>query len=66
MRVDDDGYSLHVFHIRYRQNFTASQPIELGNKFDGVVPSDINCYALVLTNELVSIGSDGQDHFGLI
>ena len=46
--------------------FTASQPIKLEFKFDGVVSNDINEYALVLANKLVSIGSDGQRHFDSI
>ena len=66
VRADDVGYNLFVFDIRYQQNFTASQPIKVELKFDIVVPNDINGYALVLTNNLVSIGSDGQRHFDLI
>ena len=60
------GYNLYVFDIRYQKNFTNSQPIEVEFKFEGVVPNDINGYALVLTNKLVSISSDGQRHFDLI
>ena len=60
------GYNLYVFDIRYQQNFTASQPLEVEFKFDGVVPNDINGYAWVLTNNLVSVSSDGQSHFDLI
>ena len=41
------GYNLYVFDIRYQKNFTNSQPI----KKEGVVPNDINGYALVLTNK---------------
>ena len=48
------------------RHFTASQPIEVEFKFDGVVSKDINGYALVLTNKLVSISSDGQRHVDLI
>ena len=53
-------------NIRHQQNFTASQPIKLEFKFDGVVPNDRNGYSLVLTNKLVSVSSDGQLHFDLI
>ena len=60
------GYNLYVFDIRYQKNFTNSQPIKVEYKFEGVVPNDINGYALVLTNKLVSISSDGQRHFDLI
>ena len=64
--ANDNGYNLYVFDIRYQKNFTNSQPIKVEFKFDGVVPNDINGYALVLTNKLVSISSDGQRHFDLI
>ena len=63
---DDVGYNLYVLDLRYQQNFTAFQPIKVEFKFDGVVPNDINGYALVLTNKLVSISSDGQKHFDLL
>ena len=64
--ANDVGYNLYVFDIRYQKDFTNSQPIKVEFKFDGVVPNDINGYALVLTNKLVSISSDGQRHFDLI
>ena len=66
IRADDVGYNLYVFDIRYQQNFSASQPVKVEFEFDGVVPNDINGYALVLTNKLVSISSVGQRHFDLI
>ena len=66
IRVDDVGYSLYVFDKRYQQNFTASQPIKIEFKIDGVVPNGKNGYALVLTKKLLSISSDGQRHFDLI
>ena len=62
----DVGHKLFVFDIRCQQSFTASQPIKVEIKFDGVVPIDINGYALVLTNNLVSISGDGQKHFDLL
>ena len=64
--ANDIGYKLYVFGIRYQKNFTNSQPIKVEFKVEGVVPNDINGYALVLTNKLVSISSDGQRHFNLI
>ena len=64
--ANDIGYNLYVFDIRYQKNFTNSQPIKVEFKFDGVVPNNINGYALVLTNKLVSISGDGQRHFDLI
>ena len=76
-RFDDDfissnagvvelGCNIYVFDIRYQQKFTASQPIKVEFKFDGVVPNDIIGYALVLTNKMVIKSSDGQRHFDLI
>ena len=66
VRADNVGYNLYVFYIRYQENFTKSQPIKVEFKFDGVVPNDINGYALVLTNKLVSISGDGDCHLDLI
>ena len=66
VRSDDVGYNLYVFAIRYQQNSTASQPIKLEIKTEGVVPNDIKEYALVLKNKLVSVSSDRQQHFDLI
>ena len=63
--ANDIGYNLYVSDIRYQKNFTNSQPINVEFKFEGVVPNDINGYALVLTNKLVSLSSDGQRHFDL-
>ena len=62
----DVGYNLYAFDIPYQKNYTASQPIKVEKKIDGVVPNIVNGYALVLTNKLVSISSDGQRHFDLI
>ena len=64
--ANDVGYNLYAFDIRYQKNYTASQLIKKEFKFDGVLRNDINAYALVLTNKLVSISSDGQSHFDLI
>ena len=66
VRAADVGYNLYVFDIRYQKNYTASQPIKVEFKFDGVVPNNVNGYALVLANKLVSISSDGQRHFDLV
>ena len=66
VRADDVVYNLYVFDIRRQQNFTAAQPIEVEFTFDGVAPHDVNGYAFVLTNKLVSKISDGQWHFDLI
>ena len=59
------GYNIYAFDIRYQKNFESSQPIKVEFKFDGVVPAGIYGYALVLTNRLISISSDGQRMFDL-
>ena len=58
--------NIYVFDIRFRENFTAAQPVEVEVKFGGFVPNDIIGYALVLSNNLVCVGGDGQRHFNLI
>ena len=62
---DNIGYNIYAFDIRYQKNFESSQPIKVEFKFDGVIPADIYGYALVITNKLVSISSDGQRMFDL-
>ena len=64
--ANDIGYDLYVFDKRYQKNFTISQPIKVEFEFEGVVSNDFNGYALVLTNKLVSVSSDGQRHFDSI
>ena len=59
------GYNIYAFDIRYQKNFESSQPFKVEFKFDGVVPAGIYGYALVLTNRLISISSDGQRMFDL-
>ena len=59
-------YILYAFHIRYQKNFESAQPIKVEFKYSGNVDAGIYGYALVLTNRLVSISSDGQRHFDLI
>ena len=59
------GYNIYAFDIQYQKNFESSQPIKVEFKFDGVVPVGIYGYALVLTNRLISISSDGQRMFDL-
>ena len=63
---DKVGYKLYVFDIRFQKNFTAFQPIKIEFKCPENVPAGICGYALVLTNEKNSFGSDGQRHFVLI
>ena len=60
------GNFSYVSDIRYQQKVTVSQPNTIEIKFDGGGLYDINGYALVLTNKLVSIVSGGQQIFDLI
>ena len=62
---DNIGYNIYAFDIRYQKNFESSQPIKVEFKFDGAIPAGIYWYALVLTNKLISISSDGQRMFDL-
>ena len=59
------GYNIDAFDIRYQKNFESSQPKKVEYKFDGVIPAGIYGYALVLTNKLISITSDGQRMFDI-
>ena len=59
------GYNIYAFDIRYQKDFESSQPLKVEFKFDGVVPAGIYGYALVLTNKLISISSDGHRMFDL-
>ena len=63
--VNEIGYNIYAFNIRYQKIFESSQPIKVEVIFDGVVPAGIYGYALVLTNKLISISSDGQRLFDL-
>ena len=59
---------LQFIYFRYRisTKFHSFPTIKDEFKFDGDVLNDINGYGPVLTNKLVSVGSDGQKHFILI
>ena len=59
------GYNIHVFDIRYQKNYQSGQSVKVEVKLDKIVPAGIYGYALVLTNRLVSISSDGQRMFDL-
>ena len=56
---DNIGYNLYVFDIRYQKKFESAQPMKVEFMFSENVPAGIYGYALVLTNILVSISSDG-------
>ena len=60
------GYNIYAFDIRYQKNFENAQPIKIEFKFSENNNAGIYGYALVLTNKLISITSDGQRMFDLI
>ena len=59
------GYNIYAFDIRYQKNFENSQPVKVEFKFSENIAAGIYGYALVLTNRLTSISSDGQRMFDL-
>ena len=59
------GYNIYAFDIRYRKNFENAQPVKVEFIFSENIPAGIYGYALVLTNRLASITSDGQRMFDL-
>ena len=54
------GYNIYAFDIRYQKNFENSQPVKVEFKFLENIAAGIYGSALVLTNKLASISSDGQ------
>ena len=64
--INDFGFIFFVFDMRYQKNLEAAQPYKVEFKFSKDVPVGIYGYALVLTNKLVSISSDGQKPFDSI
>ena len=63
--VNNMGYNIYAFDIRYQKNFENAQPVKVEFKFPENINVGIYGYALVLTNKLASISSDGQRHFDL-
>ena len=59
------SYNIYVFDIRYQKNFENSQPVKVEFKISENIAAGIYGYALVLTNRLASISSDGQRMFDL-
>ena len=53
------GYNIYAFDLRYQKNFENAQPVKVEFKFSENIPAGIYGYALVLTNRLASITSDG-------
>ena len=54
------GYNIYAFDLRYQKNFENAQPVKVEFKFSENFNAGIYGYALVLTNKLISISSDGQ------
>ena len=63
---NDIGYNIYAFDIRYQKSFENAQPVKVEFKFSENINAGIYGYALVLTNRLVSITSDGQRMFDLV
>ena len=63
---NDIGYNFYVFDIKYQKDLESAQTIKVEKKISGNVPAGIYGYALLLTNKVVSINSDGQRHFDSI
>ena len=59
------GYNIYAFDIGYQKNFENSQPVKVEFKISENIAAGIYGYALVLTNRLASISSDGQRMFDL-
>ena len=64
--VNNIGYNIYAFDIRYQKNFENAQPVKVEFKFSENIPAGIYGYALVFTNKLISISSDGQRMFDLV
>ena len=61
------SYNFYVFDLSKQKDIIAFQPIRLEFKFIAAFAvADYVAYALVLTQKLISISSDGQKHFDLI
>ena len=60
------GYNIHDFDIRYQKNYQSGKSVKVEFKLDKIIPAGVNGYALVLTNRLVRIRSDGQRMLDLV
>ena len=59
------GYNIYAFDIRYQKIFENAQPVKVEFKFSENIDAGVYGYALVWTNRLISITSDGQRMFDL-
>ena len=62
------GYSFIVFGIRHHPEYSSAQPVKIRFDFRPAVPAATNLkvYALLLTNNKISISGDGQKQFDLV
>ena len=62
------GYNVYVSDNHHHQDFSSAQNIRVRFDFRPVVPAATNLtgYAVLLTNKLVSVSSDGQKQFNLV
>ena len=62
------GFNLYIFDNSHHQDFSSAQPIKVRFHFRPAVPAATNPigYALLSTNKLVSVSSEGQKQFDLI
>ena len=63
---DNKGFNSFVFDIRYQKHFGSAQSIKVEFKFGANIPENINGYASVLLNKLISLTSAGQKQFDSI
>ena len=64
-----ESYNLYVFDISNQKDHISAQPISIDFKFYNdprINVLDYTAFALVLTNKLVSISSDGKRMFDII
>ena len=59
----DIGYSLNIFDLRNQKHVECAQPVKVDFNILENVPAGTYSYPLVLTNKLLSRGSEGQKHF---
>ena len=67
-RDANPGYILFVFDFRHHQDYSSAQPVKARFDFRPAFPAATNLigYALLLSNKLVSVSSDGQKQIDLI
>ena len=60
------GCNIYVFDLRYQQEYSFAQPIEVRFLFANIIRENTaSGYAFNLTNSILAINSDGQRHLDL-